>query len=192
MRLILASQSPRRKQILSRLDIPFDIIVSDVDESQFKFEGNPIAYCELLAEVKAEFVSKQYPDAIVIGADTIVVLEDDVLEKPIDKADANRILNLLSNKTHIVYTAVSIQSISKDIHHTFHEATKVTFRKLSSKMIHYYIDNFAPFDKAGSYGIQDWSALFVKYIHGCYDNVVGFPLSKFYEETKHLNIHEFS
>ncbi len=188
MNLILASQSPRRKQLLERLNIPFGIIVPNVDESQFQFENSPEEYAQELAELKCGYVSAQYPNSLVIGSDTIVVLENRVLEKPTDMQDAKAMLQLLSGNTHTVISAVSFKCDAKNINHTFNEQTQVTFREIPNEYITTYINSSSPYDKAGSYGIQDWSAIFVEKINGCYDNVVGFPLSRFVFELGKLGI----
>ena len=189
MKLILASSSPRRKVLLQRLNYPFEIILPDLDESILALDLNPQEYCISLAEMKTNDISEQYPHALVIGADTIVVLENQILNKPDDSAQAENMLSMLSGKTHLVYTGVCLKSKGKNIQHTFIEVTMVTFRKLAKQDILHYINTYPPFDKSGSYGIQDWSAVFVKNIHGCYDNVAGFPLSKFYQELKNLGIY---
>ena len=188
MKLILASQSPRRKQILTRLNIPFGIIVSDVDESIFSSDGSPAGYAQKLASIKCEDVSKKYTDYLVVGADTIVILDGNIMGKPSDKQDAMNMLQILSGDTHEVITAISIQYVQKNIIHTFFESTNVTFRQIPESHILTYVDSESPYDKAGSYGIQDWSAIFVEKINGCYDNVVGFPLSRFVFELKKIGI----
>jgi len=194
MKLILASQSPRRKQILSRLKIPFDVIVSAVDESVFQCDGIPSDYAQELASIKCEDVSRKYTDYLVVGADTIVILDRTIMGKPEDKQDAIHMLNTLSGNTHVVITAVSVQCMQKNINHTFYERTNVTFRQIPKSHILTYVDTESPYDKAGSYGIQDWSAIFVEKINGCYDNVVGFPLSRFVLELEKIgmNLNEIS
>ena len=188
MKFILASSSPRRRDLLLRLQTPFDIILPNVDESMIAPDGNPETYCTSLAELKANDISQHYPDMLVIGADTIVVLDDLILGKPDDKAQAQEMLETLSGKPHHVYTGICLKWAKKNIHHMFVEITMVTFRELELSDISYYIESCPPYDKAGAYGIQDWSAVFVKGIKGCYDNVVGFPISRFYQELKKLGI----
>ena len=188
MKFILASSSPRRRELLLRLQTPFDIILPDVDESIIPPEGSPETYCTALAELKANDISQHYPNNLVIGSDTIVVLDNNIMGKPEDKVIAQNMLETLSGKTHHVYTGVCLKWADKNIHHLFAEITMVTFRELSEADINHYIESCPPYDKAGSYGIQDWSAVFVKEIKGCYDNVVGFPISRFYEELKKLGI----
>jgi|TARA_B110000467_G_scaffold62275_1_gene56825 septum formation protein len=188
MKLILASQSPRRKQILSRLNIPFTVIVSCVDEPIYSNDESPKNYAQELASIKSENISKKYTDYLVVGADTIVILNDKVMGKPHDRKDAIHTLKLLSGNTHQVITAVSIQCAKKNIKHTFYEQTAVSFREIPSAYISTYVDSKSPYDKAGSYGIQDWSAIFVEKINGCYDNVVGFPISRFVIELEKIGI----
>jgi len=188
MKFILASSSPRRRELLLRLQTPFDIILPDVDESIIPPDGSPETYCTALAELKANDISQHYPNNLVIGSDTIVVLDDQIMGKPDDKSQAQKMLESLSGRTHHVYTGVCLKWADKNIHHLFAEITMVTFRELSEADINHYIESCPPYDKAGSYGIQDWSAVFVKEIKGCYDNVVGFPISRFYEELKKLGI----
>ena len=188
MKFILASSSPRRRELLLRLQTPFDIILPDVDESIIPPDGSPETYCTALAELKANDISQHYPNNLVIGSDTIVVLDNNIMGKPEDKAMAQNMLETLSGKTHHVYTGVCLKWAERNIHHLFAEITMVTFRELSEADINHYIESCPPYDKAGSYGIQDWSAVFVKEIKGCYDNVVGFPISRFYEELKKLGI----
>jgi len=188
MKFILASSSPRRRELLLRLQTHFDIILPDVDESIIPPEGSPETYCTALAELKANDISQHYPNNLVIGSDTIVELDNNIMGKPEDKTMAQNMLKTLSGKTHHVYTGVCLKWADKNIHHLFAEITMVTFRELSEADINHYIESCLPYDKAGSYGIQDWSAVFVKEIKGCYDNVVGFPISRFYEELKKLGI----
>ena len=188
MKFILASSSPRRRELLLRLQTPFDIILPDVDESIIPPDGSPETYCTALAELKANDISQHYPNNLVIGSDTIVVLDDQIMGKPDDKSQAQKMLKSLSGRTHHVYTGVCLKWTERNIHHLFAEITTVTFRELSEADINHYIESCPPYDKAGSYGIQDWSAVFVKEIKGCYDNVVGFPISRFYQELKKLGI----
>ncbi len=189
MEIILASQSPRRKQLLKMLDIQFTMQSSGVDESTMQIDkSSPQEYCESLAAIKADAVSTKHQGALVIGGDTIVVLGSEIIEKPEQKTDAVSMLKQLSGNTHQVYTGISLRCISKDLNHTFSDRTDVTFQNLTDEEIHYYVKYHKPYDKAGSYGIQDWSAVFVTEIKGCFYNVVGFPIPKFYNEIKKLEI----
>ncbi len=185
--IILASNSPRRKSLLELIDLKFDVISSSVHED-FNIDLKPIEFAKHYANLKALDVANKYSDSIVIGADTIVVLDNVIIGKPIDENDSKSILRKLSGRTHTVVTGVSIVWQEKNIIDTFNEETKVTFQKLADEQIQFYIDNYNPLDKAGSYGIQDWFAVCVKKIEGCFYNVMGFPLSNFYNHfTKLIN-----
>ena len=184
MKFILASKSPRRREILKTINLDFKIIPSTIDESQILIDKNPKKYCLQLAKLKSKDISNRYHNYTVIGADTIVVIRDQILNKPKSLQDAKRMLSLLSDKTHQVITAVSIRNKELNIKEDFIETTSVTFYKLTDDEILKYIDTYRPFDKAGSYGIQDGSNKFVKKITGSYHNIVGFPIAKFYQILK--------
>ncbi len=182
MKIILASKSKRRKDLLEKIHLQFEIIDSHFDESSVLIDhDNPKTYCLNLAYKKAEIVSKQFPSHLVIGSDTIVYHNKIILGKPKNKDDAINQLNSLSNDEHIVFTGVYILNKDLNINESFIDSTLVKFNKLNKKDILFYIDNYKPFDKAGSYGIQDWSSVFVNKIDGCFYNVVGFPLPKFHK-----------
>ena len=185
MKFILASSSPRRKDILSRLNIPFEILHPKVAEPKYDNKKTPKKYSEKLSKIKALSIAKDHKDSLVVGADTIVTLNDKtVLGKPENKEDAYRSLNMLSGKIHKVITGVTISYL--EINYTFSETTLVKFLDLNKLEILNYINTDSPYDKAGSYGIQDYSSIFVEKIDGCYDNVLGFPLSKFYHTCKNI------
>lgn len=188
-KLILASQSPRRRELLQMLHLPFDVLLPEFDEEGFDETHPPAEYCCILSRLKARSVMRRFPNDVVIGADTIVVLDSEIIEKPADKSEAVVMLEKLSGKTHQVITGVSLQCADAGIDHTFFEKTDVRFALLTSSEIHYYIDHQPPYDKAGSYGIQDWSVVFVEGIQGCYNNVVGFPVFRFYQELKKLGLY---
>ena len=188
MKWILASSSPRRKQLFEKIDLEFIVVVPNVEESIQLSKISPSEYCCHLADQKSENVSLLYPDSMVIGADTIVIINGTILGKPIDKSDSITMLNNLSGCVHNVITGVSVRCSNTGFKHTFFESTVVQFKKLSEKEINYYIDRDAPYDKAGSYGIQDFSGLFVESIKGCYHNVVGFPLARFCKEMQNQGI----
>lgn len=181
MKIILASASPRRKEILKKITNNFKVYPSNFDESSIPINNNPKEYCKDLAIYKATDISSKFPDKFIIGADTIVYCNNKILGKPKNKSEAKEHLLLLSNKEHIVYTAVALVNKSKKIQKSFIAETSVLFYKLNINDINYYIKNYKPFDKAGAYAIQDWSSIFVKKINGCFYNVVGFPLSKFHK-----------
>ena len=192
MNIILASKSQRRKDLLKMIDIPFRSYPSNFDESTISKKNlKPIDLCKKLAFLKAKKISQKFKSDLVIGGDTIVTINNEILGKPKDKFEAHQMLDKLSGQTHSVYTGISIQCINKKISKTFYEKTKVTFYQLSKREIDYYISNYNPYDKAGSYGIQDMSSIFVDKIDGCFYNVVGLPISKFFKEVKKLDIIKF-
>tara|TARA_B100000686_G_C16187630_1_gene664142 strand:- start:50 stop:622 length:573 start_codon:yes stop_codon:yes gene_type:complete len=188
MKFILASKSPRRKEILNKLNLKFRVIPSNVDESSIDTTINPIDYCMQLAELKSSNISLKYSNDTIIGADTIVVIKNKILNKPKNFSEAFNMLKKLSGNTHQVITGVSIQNKTLNIKLTFYDQTEVTFYKLTDIEITEYIKSYNPMDKSGSYGIQDGSAIFVKKIIGSYDNIVGFPISKFYHFLKKLKL----
>ncbi|MCM3021886.1 Maf family protein [Heyndrickxia ginsengihumi] len=173
--LILASSSPRRKELLQTLQIPFDIVTSNVDES-FQPKTAPETVVMDLACRKAEAVAKHHPESVVVGADTLVVFEEQFLGKPKDREHALHMLQTLSGRTHSVYTGVAVYFQHEM--ETFYELTEVTFWNLSLQEIEHYLNSGESFDKAGAYGIQGLGSLFVRNIHGDYYNVVGLPISR--------------
>ena len=176
MKVVLASASARRRDILNVLDIDFEVFATDVDESKDR-GSSPVAVCETLARRKALAASAQFSsDTLVIGSDTLVHLDGEILEKPKCREDAFRMLRSLSGKTHEVYSGVSLCLNGECV--TDHDLSRVTFKELSDEEIEFYIDNYPPFDKAGSYGIQDYAALFVEKTEGDYLSIIGFPLFK--------------
>jgi septum formation protein len=180
-KIILASRSPRRQQLLSELGLKFDVVVKDYDESYPRgLTGEEIA--RYIAYRKAASFENELPEnTIVIAADTIVWCNDKVLGKPVNKEDAFVILKEISGNTHEVITGVSLRSMSKEI--TFTESTKVTFEPFSVEEMEYYIDNYKPYDKAGAYGIQEWIGIIAcSHIDGSYFNVVGLPVQRLYKE----------
>lgn len=183
--IVLASGSPRRKQLLEQIDLEFLVIPSQVHED-FDLDLSPEKFVEHYAKEKAKDIAKAHPDKWIIGADTIVVFNAEILGKPKDREDSFRMLKMLSGNTHQVFTGVSIQQSKMQVSDTFHEYTNVTFNTLDNMVISYYIDTYKPFDKAGSYGIQDWFSVCVNHIDGCFYNVMGFPLSMFYSRFSAL------
>tara|TARA_Y100000814_G_C12297972_1_gene390762 strand:+ start:409 stop:1011 length:603 start_codon:yes stop_codon:yes gene_type:complete len=184
MNIILASKSPRRKLLLEKTDLIFKISESNIDEKKIKVNhNNPSNYCQKLAELKANQIAHNFENDLIIGADTIVYHNKKIYNKPNSKKESIHHLKSLSGQTHIVYTGVSLIIKSKNIKINFYEKTFVKFYHLNDKTINYYINKYEPYDKAGSYGIQDWSMVFVEKINGCFNNVVGFPVSKFYKLT---------
>ncbi len=183
MKLVLASTSPRRRDLLSRLGIPFEVVPPGLPE-ELRPDEDPEAACRRLATAKAETISRLHPQDLVVGADTLVVVDEQILGKPADLAAARRMLEVLSGQTHLVLTALSL--VCRDRRHRSQllETTAVTFHQLDADDIAHYLEVTPPLDKAGAYGIQDWSGVFVSRIAGCYHNVMGFPLAQFYRHLK--------
>lgn len=176
--IILASASPRRAQILSQIGFNFKVVPSSVEEVFTNHD--PIEVAKDLALRKANEVADKHPESIVIGADTIVFLKNKILGKPTSEAEAADMLKKLSGNTHVVYTAFAIIQKSENKQFVDLETTEVTFRNLSNEEINSYVESGSPMDKAGAYGIQDQSAVFVEKINGDFYNVVGLPISKIY------------
>ena len=177
--IILASKSSRRSRILKQIGLKFEIIPSNISE---KLENNlhPKKLAELLSLKKARKVSDENKSKIIIGADTIISLNKKPLGKPKDENDSKDMLLKLSGKTHEVITGVSLIHIDSKIDITFNERTYVSIKTLTISDILQYIRIYEPFDKAGSYGIQDGFSVHIDKINGCYYNVMGLPISKFY------------
>jgi len=184
---ILASNSHQRRKLLNLLNISF-VVVPGIVEEDYSIHLKPEDLVCHFALKKAQYVGSQFPDQIVIGADTLVVLKGEMLGKPSSLSEARKMLRKLSGKTHAVLTGVTMVKRCKKAEFTFLEQTDVTFYALSKKMIDYYVQEYHPLDKAGAYGIQDWSACFVKSITGSYHNVVGFPLSKFVQVLRNRHV----
>jgi septum formation protein len=184
-KLLLASQSPRRQQLLHDAGFDFEVVKIDVEESfPAHLQGEEIPM--FLAEKKANGYTGNLSDAIVITADTTVWIDGQVLNKPADFDEAFAMIKSLSNKKHNVYTGVCLRTEGKI--HTFFSNTEVYFSEMSNEDITYYINTYKPYDKAGAYGIQEWIGYrFVQKINGCYNNVVGFPLEKFCREFEIFN-----
>jgi nucleoside triphosphate pyrophosphatase len=184
--IYLASRSPRRRHILEMVGIKFTLLDVEVDEDNH-FADDPRKYVMSLSEKKATVAAEGITQGIVAAADTIVYLDGLVLNKPKDAADAVKMLNLLSGKTHQVFTGFTLLQVPDNMTIQQYEVTDVTFRKLDADEIEEYVESGAPFDKAGAYGIQDdLSALFVERINGDFYNVVGLPLPKFYLALKEM------
>lgn len=175
MKLILASASPRRRELMKLITEDFTAVSSDADET-LPQEIMPLEASEYLAAIKAEAIAPEYPDDIVIGCDTTVISGNKILGKPRDCAHAEQLMRELSGKTHTVVTGCAI--VSGERKHSFSVYTDVTFRSLSEADILAYISTDEPYDKAGGYGIQGKGALLVEKISGDYFNVVGLPVSR--------------
>lgn len=190
LKIVLASASPRRKKLLTQLGLIFEILPSNTDE--IITSDVPSEIVTELAREKAVAVSAKVPDALIIGADTIVVHDGKILGKPENEAEALMMLCTLCGRQHSVFTGVSLITTGNDgtvLHeHSFFEETKVWFSSLSDAELKSYIATGSPMDKAGAYGIQDdWGAALVEKIEGDFYNVVGFPLNRFYREMKNMN-----
>ncbi len=180
----MASGSPRRREMMELIGLRYTLRPSDADEQIS--ECPPEEMVTVLAKRKAASVKCGAPGCCVIGADTIVFLNGEIIGKPKDEADAFRILHTLSGKTHTVYTGVCILTDDKEI--SFYETTSVTFAKLSNPEIHEYIASGEPMDKAGAYGVQGIGAVLVEKIDGCYFNVIGLPVPTLYRKLAELGV----
>lgn len=180
-KLILASGSPRRQELLKSLGVPFEIRLKEIDEIYPK-QLKKSEISDYLAKLKSDaFKEELSPKDLLITSDTIVWHQNTALGKPKSKEDAFKMLQKLSGKTHEVISSVCLKSLQKE--DIFNSITKVTFKELSSKEIQFYIDNYNPMDKAGAYGIQDWiGQIGVTKIEGSYFNVMGFPIHKIYSQ----------
>ena len=182
--IVLASKSPRRQELLKGIGVDFSILTKEVDES-FPSKLPLIDVAPFLSLKKAKaFEDAELPDNyMVITADTVVIVENEILGKPIDRDDAVRMMNLLSGKVHKVVTGVTVHTREKT--KTFSVISKVTFETLDNQEVDYYIDNFKPYDKAGAYGVQEWIGYIgVSNVEGSYYNVMGLPTQKLYKVLK--------
>ena len=185
-RIFLASNSPRRKELLSGLGIPFEVRVNgDIDES-YPSDLPPEAIPLHISRKKAAaYLQTMSADELIITADTVVVASGEILGKPVDASDGHRMLRLLSGTTHQVITGVCLTTTDHQV--AFSVTTDVTFKDLSDEEIHYYIDHYRPYDKAGAYGIQEWIGYIgVTGLHGSYFNVMGLPIQRIYEELRKM------
>jgi septum formation protein len=184
-RVILASASPRRRDLLALVGIDAEVIPANVDESVFAGELPP-AHVERLARAKAAAIAATAPDAIVIAADTVVVIEGDILGKPVHRADAERMIRRLAGRTHEVFTGLAVARGGEIV--TGFESVKVTFRKLSTREVRAYVATGEPMDKAGAYGIQGYGATIVERIEGDYFAVMGLPLVRLVALLRKLGV----
>jgi septum formation protein len=184
--IILASQSPRRSQLLTQIGLSFSVQPSGIHE-EIDNASSFIENVKRLSLHKAEDIAKKNADGIIVGSDTIVVVDQMVLGKPTSRENAIAMLRLLSGKTHSVYTGFALVDVRTKKTYIDHDETEVTFRNLQDEEIVSYVETGSPMDKAGAYGIQDdFGAVFVKKINGDYYTVVGLPLSKFYSAFKNF------
>lgn len=190
-RIILASQSPRRKQLLEGLGLSFIVLSSEIDEQRIIEEMGTVSPSELVSRLsacKAEAVAEQQSSGLVIGADTIVLLEGAILGKPVDRQAAKEMLRSLSGKTHSVLSGVTVIDVDSEITKTLCVETAVDFKKIDEDELERYLNKASYLDKAGAYAIQEHGALFVKEIRGCFFNVVGLPIFQTAELLKEFGV----
>ena len=181
--LILASASPRRAELLKQLNLEFQIVPGAIAET-FDEQLSPLELCQLNAHRKARVIAKKHPDALVLGADTLVFLEGEIMGKPADIAEARRMLGRLQGRTHQVVTGVSLIHLRALRERTFAVSTDVTFHPLTAEQINGYLSKMNPLDKAGAYAIQEHGETIVSEISGSFSNVVGLPLEMLKEEIR--------
>lgn len=185
-KIILASTSPRRKELLQQIDLEFSVDPSAYEEDN-SLNMLPHDLVKHFSQQKAQDVAKRHTDAIIIGADTIVALDNTVLGKPKDINDAENMLQKLSGKSHSVLTGLTIIDTKLQKERCIVEETIVTFRKLRREEIHHYITTYKPLDKAGAYGIQEYAGCFVERVDGDYFNIVGLPLAALIKMLHEIN-----
>lgn len=178
-RIILASGSPRRRELLQRMGFSFEVIRGEtVDEERYIDENDLDGSLQRLAIAKAQDITERYPKALVLSADTVVVLDRKILGKPSGRDDAKSMLNMLSGRSHVVMTGIALSCRERAFRQSVSVRTKIVFRDLSDDEIEWYLDSSEPWDKAGAYGIQGKAMIFVDKIEGCFYNVVGLPVSE--------------
>ena len=183
--IVLGSGSPRRKELIEHLKLPYSIRVSDVDEV-IPQGMSPHDVPVHLSELKSNHLALSIDDdELIITADTIVIVDDEILGKPVDREDAYRMIKLMSGRTHQVVTGITVRTANHK--QSASDQSDVTFLPLSDEEIYWYIDNFNPYDKAGAYGIQDWiGSCKISNISGSYYNIMGLPMHKLYEMLREL------
>lgn len=186
MQFILGSQSPRRREILSFFGIPFDQVSSTFDEDIVPYDGDPLEYAKILSRGKAQNLSEQFPEALILTADTIVERNGKLYGKPRSKEEGFSFLKELTGDWHNVYTAVTIRKGDHEVSDI--ELTRVNFNHLTDAQIHHYLDTLHCYDKAGSYAIQQSGGLIVRKIEGCYYNVMGLPINTVWPLLKEFGI----
>lgn len=187
MRFILASQSPRRRELLASIGLQFDVMPSDVPEVHQPGES-PEEYVARLSRDKAAAIAAKHPDSWIIAADTTVLLGDELLEKPIDDDDARRMLATIAGKTHVVYSGVTLQNASRGWRDTRVAESEVRMLPLDERDIAWYVSTGEPLDKAGAYAVQGIGAMFIDSIHGSYTNVVGLPLALLFQMLRRAGV----
>jgi len=187
MKFILASSSPRRRELLASIGIDFDVMPSHVPEVHREGEA-PEEYVARLSRDKANALAEAHPSRWVIAADTTVFLDDRLLEKPVDGADAARMLTTIAGQTHFVYTGVTLEHAASNYRETRVAETEVRMLPLSASEIDWYVRTGEPLDKAGAYAAQGVGAVFIDSIHGSYSNVVGLPLATLFQMLRRAGI----
>lgn len=182
-KIILASMSPRRKEILAKTRLPFDVVASDYEENM-SLALPPSKLAEHLSKGKAEAVAAQYPDAIIIAADTFIVFENQLIGKPRNAAHAIEILQMLRGKAHQVITGVTILDTASGNEKSFHDTANVYMKNITDETIRAYVATGEPLDKAGAYALQELGAVLIEKIEGDFFNVMGLPLSRLSDELQ--------
>jgi len=187
VKFILASSSPRRRELLTSIGLDFDVVPSHVPEEHQPGEA-PEEYVARLSREKANAIAAKHPSAWIIAADTTVLLGDQLLEKPVDKKDAERMLSLIAGKTHVVYTGVTLQNVERGYRETRVAESEVRMLPLALEDVRWYVSTGEPLDKAGAYAVQGIGAMFIDSIHGSYTNVVGLPLAMLFQMMRKAGI----
>ena len=187
MKFILASASPRRRELLASISLDFDVVPSHIPEIRGGGES-PEEYVARLSREKATAIAEKNPTQWIIAADTTVLLGEELLEKPIDAPDAERTLATISGKTHIVYTGVTLMNLEREWRETRVAESEVRMLPLDAREIAWYVNTGEPLDKAGAYAVQGIGAMFIDSIHGSYTNVVGLPLATLFQMLRKAGI----
>ena len=184
-KLVLASRSPRRAEILAAIGWPFEAVAANIDERRFEFE-TAVPYVRRLAQTKAETVARDLSTGLVLGADTVVLVDEQILGQPSDAEDARRMLKLLSGRWHEVLTAVAILHAGENRSVIDQEKTRVRFAEMSDNEIDWYVETGEPMDKAGAYAVQGGAAFSIEEIQGDYYNIVGLPVRLVYRLVRKI------
>ncbi len=187
MKFILASASPRRRELLTMIGLEFEVIPSHVPEVHQPGEA-PEEYVARLSRDKANAIAAEHPDRWVIAADTTVFYGDQLLEKPVDAADAERMLAIIAGRTHIVYTGVTVVNAAQDWRETRVTESEVRMLPMSERDIAWYVGTGEPLDKAGAYAVQGKGSMFIESVHGNYTNVVGLPLATLFQMLRKAGV----
>jgi len=185
-RIVLASGSPRRRDLVKMMGLKFELAVPEIREDLVP-RAKPSSLVVELALAKALSLIGKFPNAAILGADTVVVLDGKILGKPRDRSDARAMLRTLSGRTHTVYTGLALVDVPTGLRETCCEKSLVTMKKINNEEIDRYLATGEPMDKAGSYGIQGFGAVFIKHIDGCFFNVMGLPVGRLYDMLKDLS-----